>query len=98
MSWRSRSVRFDSAVAELVADAEVPIGLSWPIEQDLWSFKIPSACDYLQAVRPYTLANIMDQTKLPTWVASSADVLFFQVQSRKSHGSFGVQGYSAQIR
>ncbi len=99
--------KFDEVITGLLKNPEVPSGLRWGIEQGLWSFKIPSPYDFLEAVKAYTIANITDRIQVPTWIAEATNDQFYDGQPQlvkkalgdraTLHPFTGAAGYHTQV-
>ncbi|KAK4506314.1 hypothetical protein PRZ48_000044 [Zasmidium cellare] len=72
--------QFDDLIGEALHTQESPSQFRWDVEQGLWAFKIQSPYDFLQATRAYTIANITDRIRMPTFIANASSDQFFAGQ------------------
>lgn len=105
---QGNQTKFDNAIAAMLQHVEhVPTALRWGIDQGLWSFHTHSPFEFLTLVKQYTLQGIIDNIKIPVWIADAELEDFFAGQSakvKKALGSKatlytfkGVAGYHCQL-
>ncbi|KAF2171540.1 hypothetical protein M409DRAFT_63769 [Zasmidium cellare ATCC 36951] len=89
--------QFDDLIGEALHSENAPSQFRWDVEQGLWAFKIQA----------YTIANITDRIRMPTFIANATDDQFFAGQpqlvknalgDRATLYSFdGAAGYHTQV-
>ncbi|KAH6892479.1 Alpha/Beta hydrolase protein [Thelonectria olida] len=72
---------FDEAAEELRTSSETPTEARWGLEQGMWAFNKKSAYEFLTATKQYTLENVVDEIKMPVWIADAEYEGFFSGQS-----------------
>lgn len=98
---------FDNMIKDLLNQTNVPTDIRWGVEQGLWSFNTESPFDFLEMTKDYTIANVVDQIRVPTWVADAEFEGFFAGQAplvkqalgdRATYIRFnGTAGYHCQV-
>lgn len=86
---RGEKEQFDQEILSRLNSPETPSGVRWGIEQDLWSFNIQSPFDLYQATRNYTIEGIVDQIKVPVWIADGEYDTFYPEQAKQLMDALG---------
>ena len=84
---------FDAVTQAALLDHETPSSLRWGMYQGLWAFKMASPYDWLEEVRQYSLKDVINQIKVPVWIANPDREQFFAGQPKQVADALGDLAY-----